>query len=128
MSSAALQLLIGDIVAILLFATLGRGAHSMELGLAGILNTAFPFLIMWLLVAWLLGGYRPAAYENPGKAAVRAIVLVLVAGPLALLLRSFILSRPIVITFAIISVSTNLILLTLWRTAFAFFRGRKGAP
>lgn len=127
MSSAALQLLIGDIIVILLFSTLGRGAHSMELGLGGILSTAFPFLVMWLVVAWVLGGYRSGAYETPGKAAWRAIVLVLVAGPLALLLRSLILSRPIVITFAVISVSTNLILLTLWRTAFAFFRSQRTA-
>ena len=41
-----------DVIVVLVFSVLGRGAHNRTPGLAGVLETAWPFLIA-LAVAWV---------------------------------------------------------------------------
>jgi hypothetical protein len=59
---------IGDLVAFVVFATLGRDAHNEATGLSAIgqtLWTAFPFALGWFLVAPWLGAFKRAGAERP---------------------------------------------------------------
>ena len=55
---AAPVVAVGDAVALLTFAAIGRGNHGSEDG--SVLLTAFPFLLAWFLCAPVLGAYRSA--------------------------------------------------------------------
>lgn len=65
--SRALPALATDLACVLLFAALGRRSHAEGLTLAGILQTAWPFLA-GTLVGWAaaLGWRRPAALAPTG--------------------------------------------------------------
>lgn len=46
-------ILVVDVIAVLVFSVLGRGAHNRTPGIAGVLETAWPFLLA-LAVAWIV--------------------------------------------------------------------------
>lgn len=56
-TSATLQglwwILLVDVLAVLVFSVLGRGAHNRTPGIAGVLETAWPFLLA-LAAAWIV--------------------------------------------------------------------------
>jgi len=61
------RLLVGDVVAILLFSTLGELRHG---GTApAVLGTAAEFGVGWVVLALLLGAYGRRSLASPGRAA-----------------------------------------------------------
>lgn len=119
------SLLLGDGIAIFLFALLGRAEHESGISLAGIAGTAAPFLVAWYPVGFWLRAFSPDALAGP-LAAVRRVALPwLLAWPLGLQLRALILDRSIPFSFALVVFLTNLILLTGWRALYAARWARK---
>src|SRR5258706_14648093 len=63
-----LALIVGDTLAFLLFAAIGRKSHGEAAGL-GVLGeiawTALPFAIGWFVVAPFLGAFRREGAERP---------------------------------------------------------------
>lgn len=127
MTSLTAALVIGDIIALLVFSAWGRAAHGMQLEAASVLATGLPFAITWFIIAALLGGYKPEVVSSPGAAAKRAALINIIAAPLAVVLRALVLQRPIAWTFLVVATTTSLIVMTVWRTVFAFTRRRAGA-
>lgn len=131
-------LVIGDIIAFLVFAAIGRRSHGEAAGLTAmfeVAQTAAPFIIGWFLAAPFLKAYRLDT-AGAGVAPARRTALVgpllkrtalawLVACPIGLVLRALFLSRGIPLSFAIITFITNLFLLGGWRSAFAWFVARR---
>lgn len=73
-NNAAMQglwwILVVDVIAVLVFSVLGRGAHNRTPGIAGVLETAWPFLL-GLAVAWIVrvvrkSGAAPLAMATAG--------------------------------------------------------------
>jgi hypothetical protein len=66
-----------DAVFVLLFATLGRLSHTEGVSWAGVLGTAWPFLVAlaagWLLARWRLGW----PIRVPGSTAIWLVTVVL---------------------------------------------------
>ncbi len=116
----------GDIVSFIVFAIIGRSSHGEAAGLAAmveVLKTAAPFLLGWFLVAPWLKAYRPP--EGQTGAFLRSTALAwLVAWPLALLLRALFLQRGIPVSFALVTLISNLVLLLGWRGVFAWLTNR----
>lgn len=119
-----LLLFAGDLVALLLFAALGRSSHGMSLNAGEIVSTALPFVAVWYPVGLWLRAFRADAVASPLAAARRAALAWLLAWPLGLQLRALILQRSIPLTFALLVLITNLALLVGWRTAYAFWLSR----
>ncbi len=119
------SLLIGDGVAILLFAFMGRAEHQTGINISGVLSTALPFLIAWYPVAFWLRAFRPDTLDRPLVAARRTAVAWLLAWPLGLQLRALFLDRSIPFSFAVVVLVTNLILLIGWRSLYARYRNRR---
>jgi hypothetical protein len=70
-------LLVADVLAVLLFAAVGRRSHAEGLTAAGVLGTAWPFLT-GVAVGWLLtrAWQRPTAVTPVGVGAWLAALLV----------------------------------------------------
>lgn len=118
-------LVIGDILAFVLFAWLGRRTHTEAVGLdalAQMLETAAPFIAGWFLVSPIAGAFR--AGITPAQMVGRTAIAWLLAWPVALLLRALALQRGIPLSFALVTGATNLILLVGWRTVYAWLQRR----
>lgn len=119
-------LLVGDAVSFLVFAAMGRAEHQTGLGILAIVLTAGPFMAAWYPVALWLRAFKEKAVATPWTAVKGILMPWLLAWPLGLQLRALILDRTIPLSFAIVVFVTNLLLLALWRGAYAFFRRSRG--
>ena len=122
-------LVVGDLIAFVVFAALGRDTHHEATGFGALgqtLWTALPFALGWFLVAPWLGAFKRAGAERPLQMLQRAEIAWLASWPVALLLRwAFTPDHHIPPRdFAIVTLLANAIILGLWRTAFAALTNR----
>lgn len=109
----ALTALLTDIVCVIVFCTVGRRSHAEGLSLAGIAETAWPFLT-GTLVGWVLclGWRRPAAVIPTG------VVVWLCTVALGMLLR-YATSAGVALSFIVVASISTAVLLIGWRVAVA---------
>jgi hypothetical protein len=118
----------GDALAFLVFSAIGRASHSEAAGLGALLEvaeTAAPFAIGWFVVAPLAGAFKAELAERPRALLARTALAWLLAWPLGLLLRALIRQAGIPLSFAIVTLITNLLILLSWRGAFAWLASRR---
>jgi hypothetical protein len=124
-----LLLAVGDALALLAFAALGRASHHLrgDNPLLGVLMTAAPFLVAWGVVAPLTMafGRGARALATLPRWLVHTAVTWAIAGPLGLALRSLWLKRPIAPTFAAVTMATVLVIMGAWRGAFWWVRRKR---
>lgn len=126
-------LVLGDILAFLVFAALGRRSHGEAAGLMAfveVVKTAAPFMLGWFLVAPFVGAYRLVSKQAkalfvPRTMLQRSALAWLAAWPLGLALRALFLQRGIPISFAIVTLLTNTVLVVGWRLVFALIVSRR---
>jgi hypothetical protein len=112
----ALIALVADIVCVIVFATIGRRSHAEGLTVAGIAQTALPFLA-GTAVGWLLiGGWRRPFTVIP--TGVTVWVCTVVGG---MLLRKAT-SAGVSTSFVVVASVSTAVLLLGWRSAAALFR------
>ena len=116
-------LALGDTLAFLVFAAIGRGSHGEATGLAAIpqvILTAAPFAIAWFIVAPFVGVYRRELVANPRKMAVRTLVGWVLSWPVAMALRGIFVDHAVPPwTFAVIALVVNAAFLLIWRWPYA---------
>jgi hypothetical protein len=114
----AVLALAGDIVCVVVFCALGRRSHAEGLTLAGIANTAWPFL-SGTVVGWLISrGWRaPTAIVPTGVTVWLATVVV------GMLLRKAS-SQGVATSFIIVASVVTALLLLGWRAVAALVRKR----
>lgn len=131
-------LVLGDILAFLIFADLGRRSHGAAAGLTAlseVIKTAAPFLLGWFAVAPWFKAYRderpPISDRQENNMLFRRGPYVrmmlqrttlawLVAWPIGLLLRALFLWRGIPVSFALVTFISTLLILGGWRAGFAW--------
>lgn len=121
-------LVVGDAVAFLVFAGLGRGQHHEATGLGAVGEvalTALPFALGWFVVSPLVGAYRRAVTSRPRAMVSRTTLAWLASWPVALLLRWAFTGRVPPVSFAVVTLIANTIILGLWRGGYALVAGRK---
>lgn len=119
-------LIVGDLLAFLLFGALGRDSHGLEVSLGSAIGAAYPFALAWLVVGFFLGTLRPERAARPLDAAKWAWITWAAAWPVGHFLRSMILQRPVMVSFALVTLGTNLLILGLWRAAYGWLASRQG--
>lgn len=121
-----LILIAGDALCFVIFAALGLRSHQEGQGFGDVLLTAYPFALAWFLVAPFLGAYRRRATERgPARALATAELAWLGAYPAALLARWALgPDHKMPVSFAVVILLANAILLGGWRTLFAFIARR----
>lgn len=103
---------LGDIVALVAFAAIGRQSHNETNPIEAVIATAAPFIVGWLLVAWPSGLLVP----QPLPRWILRTILFNVAGcGLGLLIRSIWLQREIPLSFATVSFFATASLLIIVR-------------
>ncbi|MFQ3630844.1 DUF3054 domain-containing protein [Roseiflexus sp.] len=121
-------LVMGDAVALLIFAAIGRASHGEEAGLtalAQVAETAAPFMIGWFAVAPLFGAYRAHVTGAPLRMLASTALTWLIAWPVGLGLRALIRQTSIPLSFALVTFITVLTMMALWRGAFALIAAKR---
>lgn len=116
-------LVIGDTLAFLIFAAIGRSSHGETAGLASIpqiVLTAVPFAAAWFIVAPFVGAYRRELTAQPRKMAIRTILAWVLSWPLAMVLRGLFVDHAVPpVSFALITLIFNTFILLVWRWPYA---------
>ena len=122
--SRIVNLVIGDILVFLIFATIGRRSHGEAAGLNTILQivlTALPFLAGWFIVSPFLKAFSRDLETNPSAMAKRTLLAWLASWPVAMILRGIFVDHAIPPwTFWLVAFLANTILLLIWRVPLAF--------
>jgi hypothetical protein len=122
-TQAVIMLVIGDLICFLIFSALGRNQHREPSGFTAILQiilTALPFAAGWFLVSPFVGAFRHKILAKPGAMVIRTALAWLLAWPVAMLLRRIFVDHGIPpLSFAIIVLLFNMLLLLIWRWLFA---------
>ena len=122
-TQAVIMLVIGDLICFLIFSALGRNQHREPSGFTAILQiilTALPFAAGWFLVSPFVGAFRHKILAKPGAMVIRTALAWLLAWPVAMLLRGIFVDHGIPpLSFAIIVLLFNMLLLLIWRWLFA---------
>ncbi len=116
----------GDALCFVIFAALGLRSHQQSQGVRDVLVTAYPFALAWFIVAPFLGAYRRrATSRGPARALASAEMAWLGAYPAALLARWALgPDHKMPISFAVVILLANAVLLGGWRALFAVIAGR----
>ena len=114
----AVLALAGDIVCVLVFCALGRRSHAEGLTLAGIAETAWPFLSGTAL-GWLIS----RGWRAPSVVAPTGVVVWLATVVVGMLLRKAS-SQGVATSFIIVASIVTAVLLLGWRGVAALIRKR----
>ena len=119
-------LLAGDILVLAVVTAVGFASHG-TLGSAGarMLTTFLPVLAGWFMTAPFLGVYDPQRAAD-WRQLWRPFWAMLLAGPMAALLRGFWLNSPILPVFVVVLGGISALSLLGWRLIYALLATRKG--
>ncbi len=122
-------LVIGDALVFLIFAAIGRRSHNEAVGLSAFLETtltAIPFAAGWFIVSPFIGAFRRGLEMHPRAMVQRTLLAWLAAWPVCMVLRGIFVDHGIPpLTFAIITLIANTVLLLVWRWPFSLFNSFK---
>jgi hypothetical protein len=122
-TQAVIMLVIGDVLCFLIFVAFGRSSHGEASGFAAIpqiIVTALPFIAGWFLVSPFAGAFRHKVMAQPRSMVVRTAVAWLIAWPVAMLLRGIFVDHGVPpLSFALVVLLFNMLLLLIWRWPFA---------
>ena len=120
---AVIMLVIGDLLCFLIFVAFGRNSHGEASGFAAIpqiIITALPFIAGWFLVSPFVGVFRHKILTQPRSMALRTALAWLLAWPVAMLLRGIFVDHGVPpLSFAIVVLLFNMLLLLIWRWPLA---------
>jgi hypothetical protein len=124
------MLAFGDAVAFLAFATIGLNSHGKAIGgfavLPQVILTALPFAAAWFIVAPFAGAYRRELIARPRKMAQRTIIAWALSWPLAMAFRGIFVDHAVPpLSFAIVTLIFNMLILLVWRWPFALNNNNK---
>ena len=107
-----------DVFSVTLFVAIGRREHERDSAIAGLIDTAAPFLLA-LALAWLVlrAGRRPTEWRT----GVGIWAITLVGG---MLLRNLVFADGTATSFVIVAASFLALFLVGWRVAFALIERR----
>lgn len=118
-------LILGDILSLALVTIIGFATHgplSPDL-LPRMMTTFLPLLAAWFALAPFLQLFNPQTTQNP-RQLWRPIYAMLIAAPLATLLRALMLNGIILPIFALVLATNAALGLLLWRAIFLLIQRR----
>ena len=118
-------LVLGDIIALAIVTIIGFATHG-ETGLSFIprmTTTFFPLLVAWLLISPWLGLFNPEVVSNR-KLFWRPALAMLLAAPLAVILRAAMLNAAALPLFTLILGLTSALGMLIWRLIYIWLFNR----
>jgi len=116
----------GDAIVITLFVLLGLSSHD-GISLEGWARNAVPLTSAWLVIGGALGIYRPEIACNLATILQRTALAWPIAAVIGLVARYFVIGHGLEASFIIVTILINLVMLLLWRAAYALaLRTKRG--
>ncbi|CAI8772728.1 DUF3054 domain-containing protein [Brevibacillus sp. IT-7CA2] len=119
LSTPGYLLLLGDLIAFVLFVYYGKIIHNYPVTVMGIIETLAPFLVGWIIAILFFKSYGQRTYESAGRQLLSSLITWTVAAPIGLLIRSWWTGVPITLIFAGVTYFITLAFLLGWRVPFA---------
>jgi len=118
-------LLVADVIVLALVTLFGFASHG-SLGSAGsrLLTTFIPLVIAWFLVAPFLGAYDLQRVSD-FRQLWRPFWAMVLAGPMAAMLRGFTLNSPILPIFVVVLGGVSALSILIWRMVYALIATRR---
>lgn len=121
----------GDLLTLLLFTWVGRSSHTLPgSDIITALTTAAPFVLSWFALAPWFGLFRAGISQTWQKFVPRILIVWLIGGPLAGLLRALFLGRHIpegiIPIFVIITMVVASLFMLIWRLGYHWWVKRIG--
>ena len=119
-------LMLGDILAMLAITLIGFATHG-ELNTSFITRMSalfFPLIIAWFLLSPWFGLFQTEIISNP-RQLWRPALAMLLAVPLAAVLRGLILNAPIIPIFVVVLITTSALGMLVWRGIYFLFNRNK---
>jgi hypothetical protein len=119
--------ILGDLLAIGVITLIGFASHD-EMGpsyLPRMAASFFPVCAAWFLLSPWFGLFQNDIVQN-ARQLWRPVLVMFFAGPLAALLRGFILNSPVVPVFVVVLSITSALGLILWRAMYYLLNRRTG--
>ncbi len=115
----------GDILAIAIVTVVGFATHGeADLSFLPRMLAAFvPLTVAWFLLAPWFGLFQQEVTTNP-KLLWRPVLVMLLAGPFAVVLRGLILNAPIIPIFAVVLSATSAFGMLVWRGIYFLLNRR----
>ncbi len=114
----------GDAIAITLFVLLGLSSHE-GIDVTGWARNAIPLTLSWLVVGGALGVFRREVASNLTTVLQRVAIVWPIAAVIGVVARYMVVGHGLEISFIIVTILTNLVILLAWRTAYALARRTK---
>ncbi len=122
--STLIFLVAGDMLVVLAITLFGYHSHNQSLVGLHWMSTFLPVVFSWGLIAPWFGLYNAEVVKNPWQV-WRILPALLLATPLAVLLRSLWLERPVIWIFVLVLGGILLLAFSIWRLLWAFASGRQ---
>jgi hypothetical protein len=111
---------VGDAVVLLIFAYGGEVTHELFYPgslLLSVLHAALPFAVLWYPTAYLLGALSDSCILQPKDLLSRALCAWLIAAPLGIVLRGWLIGRDVIPTsFLLATYAFGMLFFIGWRT------------
>lgn len=118
-------LIIGDGITLLITTLIGFATHASSLADGRWLTSFLPLVVSWGIAAPWLGVFKKEIYGSAREIIWRAIMAMVLAGPLAALLRALMLGSVVIPVFALVLAATCALAIIIWRILFIWGLSRK---
>ena len=109
---------LGDLAVFALFVFAGRAEHGI-IQEAAFWRTALPFAAVWFALSPWLGAFRTSTLTSARASAWRIPLVWLLCGVIAVVLRVWLTDRTFQLTFALVAIGVQAVMLLGWRVALS---------
>ena len=114
---------LGDLTVFAFFVFAGRAEHGIVQE-AAFWRTALPFVAVWFALSPWLGAFRTATLTSARASAWRIPLIWLLCGVIAVVLRVWLTDRTFQLTFALVAIGVQAVMLLGWRVALSLVSRR----
>ena len=114
---------LGDLAVFALFVFAGRAEHGIVQE-AAFWRTALPFAAVWFALSPWLGAFRTSTLTSARASAWRIPLIWLLCGVIAVVLRVWLTDRTFQLTFALVAIGVQAVMLLGWRVPLSLVSRR----
>lgn len=114
---------LGDLAVFALFVFAGRAEHGI-IQEAAFWRTALPFAAVWFALSPWLGAFRTSTLTSAKASAWRIPLIWLLCGVIAVVLRVWLTDRTFQLTFALVAIGVQAVMLFGWRVVLSLLSGK----
>jgi len=109
--------ILGDLAVFILFVLFGKAEHGVTFSEA-VIRTALPFGIIWLISSPWLGAYKASTLCDLRTMLWKIPLIWILCGLVGLFARTVLTGQSLIISFALVAIIVQGILLLSWRAIF----------